>query len=272
MSSFTKDVVKDVYQKLRQGDIRWISSSLAFTTILSLIPFMALVLVTFKMIGGLDYLIPRIERFLLRYVKEAIGAQVSEWIHLVLEKVQTQTIGTTAVIVLFFTSWRLFSDMEKGIQRIWSNDVSRPVHHRFLIVWCSLLVFPSLLVVYVAIRSLEMIRPLARQYTIMFDGLAMFFFLYLIYQLFPADRVLKRVALMSATFSCVGITILQKSFTLIAQKAFYMNKFYGSLAAIPLILVWILAIWQIILIGTALGSAVQRQIIKNQELSQTQVQ
>lgn len=223
---------------------------------------MALVLVSFKMIGGIDYLIPRIERFLLRYVKEAIGAQVSEWIHLVLEKVQTQTIGSTAVIILFYTSWRLFSDMERGIQKIWSNDVSRPVHRRFLIVWCAIIIFPSLLAVYVAVRSLDMVRPIARQYTIAMDGLAMFIFLYLIYKIFPADRVLKRVAFFAATFSCVCITILQKSFTLIAKKAFYMNKFYGSLAAIPLILFWVLGIWQIILIGTALGSAIQKKISK----------
>lgn len=257
-----KVVAKDVFRKLREGDIRWISSSLAFTTILSLIPFMALCLVTFKMIGGIEYLIPRIERFMLRYVKEAMGAEVSQWIHLVLEKVQTETIGTTAVIILFYTSWRLFSDMEKGIQRIWSNDIKRPIHRRFLVIWCAILFFPSLLAVYVAIRSLDLVRPLARQYTTAVDGIALFVFLYLIYLIFPADKVLKRVALICATFSCVCILILQKSFTLIAQKAFYMNKFYGSLAAIPLILVWILGIWQIILIGTALGSSIQKRVLE----------
>jgi len=258
-----RQIFKDVFRKLREGDIRWIASSLAFTTILSLIPFMALVLVSFKMIGGIDYLIPRIERFLLRYVKEAMGNDVSQWIHLVLEKVQTQTIGTTAVIVLFYTSWRLFSDMEKGIQRIWSNDVSRPIYRRFLVVWFAIVIFPSMLAVYVAVRSLDMVRPIARDYTIAMDGAAMFVFLYFIYKLFPADRVLKRVAFAAATFSTICISILQKSFTLVAQKAFYMNKFYGSLAAIPLILVWILGIWQIVLIGTALGSALQKSILKD---------
>ena len=259
-----RQIFKDVFRKLREGDIRWIASSLAFTTILSLIPFMALVLVSFKMIGGIDYLIPRIERFLLRYVKEAMGNDVSQWIHLVLEKVQTQTIGTTAVIVLFYTSWRLFSDMEKGIQRIWSNDVSRPIYRRFLVVWFAIVIFPSMLAVYVAVRSLDMVRPIAREYTIAMDGAAMFVFLYFIYKLFPADRVLKRVAFSAATFSTISISILQKSFTLVAQKAFYMNKFYGSLAAIPLILVWILGIWQIVLIGTALGSALQKSILKEE--------
>lgn len=264
-----REIIKDIFKKLREGDIRWISSSLAFTTILSLIPFMALVLVSFKMIGGIDYLVPRIERFLLRYVKEAMGTEVSQWIHTVLEKVQAQTIGTTAIIILLYTSWRLFSDMERGIQRIWSHEVSRPIHRRFLVVWCAIVIFPCMLAMYVAVRSLDMMRPIARQYTVAMDGAAMFIFLYFIYKLFPADRVLKRVALIAATFSTVCILILQKSFTLIAQKAFYMNKFYGSLAAIPLILVWILGIWQIVLIGTALGSAVQRKIMKGNETNRT---
>jgi membrane protein len=264
-----REIIKDIFKKLREGDIRWISSSLAFTTILSLIPFLALVLVSFKMIGGIDYLVPRIERFLLRYVKEAMGAEVSQWIHTVLEKVQAQTIGTTAIIILLYTSWRLFSDMERGIQRIWSHEVSRPIHRRFLVVWCAIVIFPCMLAMYVAVRSLDMMRPIARQYTVAMDGAAMFIFLYFIYKLFPADRVLKRVALIAATFSTVCILILQKSFTLIAQKAFYMNKFYGSLAAIPLILVWILGIWQIVLIGTALGSAVQRKIMKGNETNRT---
>jgi membrane protein len=265
------DVIKDVFKKVREGDIRWISSSLAFTTVLSLIPFLALFLVTFKMIGGIDFLVPKIEGFLLSYVKEATGTQVSEWIHRVLEKVQAKTLGSTAIVILFFISWRLFSDMEKGIQRIWSTDVSRPVYRRFLIVWCALLIFPSLLAVYVAVRSWNIINSITRDYTTLMDGVALFVFLYLIYKLFPADTVLKRVAFLSATFSCVCISILQKSFTFIAKKAFYMNKFYGSLAAIPLILVWILVIWQIILIGTALGSSVQRRILKRQELKATEV-
>ena len=235
---------------------------MAFTTILNLIPFVALFLVTFKMIGGIDYLIPKVVGFVLSYVKEAMGLQVSEWIHVVLEKVQAKTIGTTAIVILLFTSWQLFSDMEKGIQRIWSNEVSRPVHRRFLIVWCAIVIFPSLLAFYVAVRSLDMVRPITKQYTATMDGLALFIFLFLIYKLFPADKVLKRVAFISAIFSCLGITILQKSFTFIAKKAFYINKFYGSLAAIPLILVWILILWQIILIGTALGSSLQKKLLK----------
>lgn len=256
------EIIKDIYKKVHEGDIRWISSSLAFTTILSLIPFLALFLVTFKMIGGIDYLIPKIEGFVLSYVKEAMGTQVSEWIHLVLAKIQARTIGSTAIVILIYTSWRLFSDMEKGIQRIWSTEVSRPVYRRFLIVWCAILIFPALLAFYVAVRSLDMIRPMAKQYTMAMDGLALFVILYLIYKLFPADKVLKRVAFISATFSCIGIIILQKSFTFIAKKAFYINKFYGSLAAIPLILIWILILWQIILIGTALGSSLQKKILK----------
>lgn len=255
-------ITKDVYYKIRQGEIRWISGSLAFTSVLSVIPFLALTLVTFKMIGGLDYLSPMIESLILSYFKEAVGSHATEWVKIVLGKIQAKTLGTTALIALMVTSWRLFNDMEKGIQKIWSSEVTRPMHKRFFVVWLSILLFPTFLAVYVGVRSLDLVRPLVKHYSSGIDGLALFIFLFLIYFIFPADKVLKRVAFFSSFFACTGIIILQKSFTWIAKQAFYMNKFYGGLAAIPLFLIWILSIWQIILIGTALGASIQKNLLK----------
>jgi membrane protein len=255
-------IVKDVFHKIRQGEIRWISGSLAFTSVLSVIPFLALTLVTFKMIGGLDYLSPKIESLILSYFKEAVGGQATEWVKIVLGKVQAKTFGSTALIALLITSWRLFNDMEQGIQKIWSSEIKRPLHKRFFVVWFSLLLFPTFLAVYVGFRSLELVKPLVKQYSSSVDGLALFIILFLIYYIFPADKVLKRVAFFSSLFSCLGIVILQRSFTWIAKEAFYINKFYGGLAAIPLFLIWILVIWQIILIGTALGASIQKNLLK----------
>lgn len=255
-------IVRDIFKKLRQGEIRWIAGSLAFTTVLSLIPFLALTLVTFKMIGGLDYLSPKIESFILSYFKEAVGSQASQWLKLVFSKIQAKTLGSTALIALMITSWRLFNDMEKGIQKIWSSAVTRPMYKRFFVVWFSLMLFPTFLAVYVGIRSLDLVRPLVKQYAASVDGFALFMVLYLIYYIFPADKVLKKVAVFSALFSSLGIITLQKSFTWIAKEAFYFNKFYGGIAAIPLFLIWILAIWQIVLIGTALGASIQKNLLK----------
>lgn len=255
-------IAKDIFHKLRQGEIRWIAGSLAFTSVLSVIPFLALTLVTFKMIGGLDYLSPMIESLILSYFKEAVGGQASEWVKIVLGKIQAKTLGTTAIIALMITSWRLFNDMEKGIQKIWSSEVTRPMYKRFFVVWFSLLLFPTLLAMYVGVRSLDLVRPLVKQFSSSVDGLALLTVLFLIYYIFPADKVLKRVAFFSSFFSCVGIIVLQKSFTWVAKQAFYMNKFYGGLAAIPLFLIWILSIWQIILMGTALGASIQKNLLK----------
>lgn len=259
----TKDIVIDIFQRIRSGELRWISGSLAFTSILSLVPFLALVLVTFKMVGGLDYLAPQIESLLLSYFKEAAGSQATVWVRAVIEKVQAKTIGSTAIIFLMMTSWRLFSDMEKGFQRIWRAESARPIYKRFFVVWFAILLFPLSLAFYVAIRSFDFIKPLAQSYNMSFDAVALIGFLFIIYKVFPASKVMNRVALISSLFSSTGVMILQKTFTFIAKKAFYMNKFYGSLAAIPLILIWTLTLWQILLLGTALGSSIQKKLLKD---------
>lgn len=93
-----KTISKDIFYKIKQGEIRWIAGSLAFTSILSVIPFLALTLVTFKMIGGLDYLSPKIESLILSYFKEAVGSQATEWVKIVLGKIQAKTLGTTALV------------------------------------------------------------------------------------------------------------------------------------------------------------------------------
>ncbi len=259
-------VVKDVIQKVRQGDIHLIAGSLAFTSVLSVIPFLALTLVTFKTIGGLDYLSPKIESLILSYFKEAVGGQATEWVKIVLGKIQAKTFGSTALFALMFTSWRLFSDMELGIQKIWTSSQKRPFYKKFLVVWFSILLFPTFLAVYVGFRSLALVKPLVKHYSSGSDGVALFLILFLIYLIFPAEKVLKRVAIFSAFFSTTGIIILQKSFTWLAKEAFYMNRFYGGLAAIPLFLIWILFIWQIVLIGTALGSSLQKNLNKTRFL------
>ncbi|MCK6598265.1 MAG: YihY/virulence factor BrkB family protein, partial [Bdellovibrionaceae bacterium] len=180
-----KTISKDIFYKIKQGEIRWIAGSLAFTSILSVIPFLALTLVTFKMIGGLDYLSPKIESLILSYFKEAVGSQATEWVKIVLGKIQAKTLGTTALVALMITSWRLFHDMERGIQKIWASETERPIHKRLFVVWLSLMLFPTFLAVYVGFRSLDLVRPLVKQYSSSVDALALFSILFLIYYIFP---------------------------------------------------------------------------------------
>ena len=50
-----------LYKQLKQGEIRMVAGALAFSTVLAMIPFLAVMLSVFQLIGGLEFLVPKIQ-------------------------------------------------------------------------------------------------------------------------------------------------------------------------------------------------------------------
>ena len=73
----------------------------------------------------------------------------------------------------------------------------------------------------------------------------------MIYKILPEVRVQTKKALIGALVSCLGLIALKKSFSWITKSFIGINKIYGSLATIPLFLLYVLIVWYIILIGAA---------------------
>lgn len=253
---------KDVSKQLFASDTRFIAASLAYSSLLSLIPFLALTLAIFQMIGGLEFLYPKVEFLFLQYFKDTAGADASIIIKKLFDRIQSKALGSSAAIVLVFTSWRLLHDIETGIQKVWSRRATRPLYKRIFLSWLLLLLFPIGLAVYVGFRSLDIMKPLFKTNAPTIDFLIALFALYLFYKIIPDSKVRNRAALAGAFVSAVGLAILKSSFTFLAKKAFYFDKIYGSLAAIPLLLFWILLLWHIVLFGVAVGSNVQKKMKK----------
>lgn len=252
----------DIYQQLLQGEIRLIAASLAYSSILSLIPFLALTLATFQMIGGLEFLYPKVQGLFLQYFKDTAGADASMIVNKIFLRIQSKALGSSAAIVLVFTSWRLLHDIEAGIQRMWSRNPTRPLYKRIFLSWLLLLLSPLVLAIYVGFRSLDVMRPLFKANAPTIDFFVAIFALYLIYKIIPDSKVRNRAALAGATLGALGIAALKSSFTFLAKKAFYVDKIYGGLAAIPLLLFWILLLWYIVLFGVAVASSVQKNMRK----------
>ena len=260
-----KRLIADIWWQLRRGEIRLVAGSLAYSTMLSLIPFLALTLAIFKYIGGLEVLYPKVQAFILQSFKETAGIEAATLIKKILERVQTKAFGTTAAFALIFTSWRLLSDIETGIQRMWRKRSKRPIFKRIFRTWLLLLFFPLGLSVYFGFRSMSLVKPFVKTYTSVLDLLVFFLMLLFLYKIIPENKVKNTAAAIGALSASIGILILKSSFTWITQKAFLMNKFYGSLAAIPLLLLWILMMWYIVLFGVAVTSGYQKGIRRNAE-------
>ncbi len=261
-------VLKNTGRQMQDGELQLVAASLSFSTIIGLVPFLAVVLATFKSIGGLEALYPKVEAFLLIYLREAAGSDVTKFIRIFIQNINAGKLGTTGAIFLFITSLKLLSDMDVGINRVWAQPRTRPFYKRLIYHWVLILMIPVVLAIYVGFITMEQfefvrrIFPVALSNTLVLVGT-----IFLIYKLVPDLPVRTKSAFISALWASVSIFATHKGFTYLTIKVFNYNKIYGSFAAIPILLLWLLAIWYVILAGVALCAGMHKQNPIQKDLS-----
>lgn len=253
-------VIKDTLQQMRDGELALVAASLSFSTAIALVPFLAIVLATFQSIGGLEVFYPKVEALLLRNMREAAGSDVTKFIRIFIKNINFGKLGTTGAVLLFLTSLRLLHDMEVGIHRVWNKKNSRPFYKRLIYQWGLILVIPVCLAIYVGFTSLEQLKFVHRIIPAFVTNSSILIgCLFLIYKLVPDLPVRNKAALVSSVVTSATLYGVHKSYALLALKFFAYNKIYGSFAALPLLLLWILTIWYVILGGVALCASLQKR-------------
>ncbi len=254
------EVLRDTAQQVKDGELRLVAASLSFSTALGLVPFIAVVLAIFQSVGGLEAFYPKVEGLLLQYMREAAGSDVSKFIRIFLRNISARKLGTTGVILLVITSIRLLHDMEVGINRVWNRKVSRSLFSRLVYQWAFILALPMLLAVYVAFNSLEQFLFVRRLIPASISNSAVLVgCLFLVYKLVPSVKVHTQAALISSAVASTALYAVHKGFALLTLKFFAYNTIYGSFAALPLLLLWILSLWYVILAGVALCAGLQKK-------------
>ncbi|KYG67428.1 hypothetical protein AZI86_01640 [Bdellovibrio bacteriovorus] len=246
---------------MRDGELQLVAASLAFSTAIALVPFIAVVLATFQSIGGLEILYPKVEAFLLRNLREAAGStDVTKFMRIFLKNISAGKMGSWGAILLFLTSLRLLHDMEVGIHRVWNLKNTRPFYKRLIYQWAIILGIPVFLAIYVGFSTLEQFKFVHRVIPASAsNSLVLVGSLFVIYKFVPDVYVRKSAAFISALIASVVVYGVHKVYAVLVVNFFNYNKIYGSFAAIPLLLLWILTMWYVILGGVALCASLQKR-------------
>ncbi|CAN5397030.1 hypothetical protein BH10BDE1_BH10BDE1_19630 [soil metagenome] len=247
------------YRRILQAEIPLIAGSLSFTTVLTLVPFLAVSLSVFHWLGGLEGLLKQIEPFILKNLVESSGVEFSRYLLNAIRRIHSGTLGVTGVVGLLLASTRLFIDMEKAIQRVWLLKKKRALWKRLIVYWGVMFVGPLVLAALLGVigsKDLGLIRVLSNELIAAFFALLGLFF---IYKWVPARPVEFRPAFASALLATVGLALAQEFYAGAMRGLFRFSKVYGSLAGIPLFLLWIFLLWWIILLGATLTAILQER-------------
>lgn len=251
--------IKKFWYNLAHEDFGMTAAALSFTTVLALVPFIAVTLAALNIFESLDALVPKVEVFLLQNLQGTAGTEGLALLRKVIQRIQDGKIGTLGAIFLVLTATRMMFELDRAVHRIWRIKNSRSFLNRLFIYWFVLLIFPFGLALWVSIFGTKTIAQSLAQILPFGSGfLIIFLLLLLIIKGIPSIRVNWLSALIGTGFSCLALYSLQKTFKIISVQVFSYGKIYGSLASIPASLIWILLIWVSILIGVSISASLQK--------------
>jgi membrane protein len=241
------------------------ASALTFTTLLSIVPLLAFAFAVLKGLGVQN----RIEPLLLEYMNvgsEAVVGRIIEYIN----NTQVGRLGTIGLGMLLFTVLALLSNIEESFNYIWGVLETRSILRRFA-DYFSVLAFGPLLIV-VAISLTATIQNMAFVADLRNSGVigaviglgfkavpyvAMWTAFTFLYLFMPNIRVHFSVAVIGGVCGGTIWQLVQLGYVHFQVGVGRYNAIYGTMAILPIFMVWLYLSWVIVLLGVELTATIQ---------------
>ncbi len=237
------------------------SAALTYFTMLSLVPLLVVVFAFFKTFGGETLITSTIKPILFEALSPGTGEQISGAIDELLKQSRPGTLGAVGFIFLILTSFSLMEQIEFTLNAIWSEKRKRPLFQRWTYYWVSLTIFPMLVGLSFSatayLGSLHEVQEISEKVVpngykllpVLIQGLAFF----LLYKFLPKTKVRFIPALAGALLASVIWEFVKKGYLLFTSSAINYNVIYGSLAVLPLFMIWLFISWFVILYGAEIA-------------------
>lgn len=241
------------------------SAALAFTTLLALVPLVAVVLAVAELIPYFDLLLGRLtgilrETLLPSGAAGTIAGGIGRF------STRAQQLTVVGLVLLAVTALLLMQTIERAFNHLWQVE-PRPFIARLglyafvVIVWPFLLGAVALASSFALSASLGLLDDLPWARSMLPHALSSLllgvFFAFLYYAV-PNTRVSGRAALLGGAFASISIAAMQRLFELYLATSGIFRSIYGAFAAIPIFLVWLYLSWAIVLFGGLLAARLNR--------------
>lgn len=233
------------------------ASGLAYASLLAIVPLMAVVISVFSAIRAFDNIEQRVRQFLVEQFVAARHAEVDQWIEHFTDG--ASRLGVLGFLLLIVTSILLLSAIETNFNQIWRVErhrtwLSRVTSYTSVLVLGSIFVGASLTLSARLQAVLVTHGPLDPGIVAWLNAWAVPFLLsslaFLVaYLVVPNASVSFRSALIGAVVGGILFELGKFVFARTTGASVNLSVLYGSLAALPIFLIWLYYTWVIVLIG-----------------------
>ena len=234
-------------QRFREERATQTAGSLAYTSLLSLVPLLTVALAIASAFPVFQQSIETLQNFLFENVlPEAPGLDA------LIEQIDSFTRNAgrlTAIGIIGFmvTAVMLMLTIDNALNRIFRVERRRSLLQNVFVYWAILTLAPVLIGVSLSMTTYALAASVGSVY------LLPFFFtclaLALLYGVMPARRVELKHALIGGMVAGVGFEVAKRLFALYLQQVPTYTLIYGAFATVPIFLVWLYVSWVVVLAG-----------------------
>lgn len=238
-----------------------LSSSLAFHTMLSLVPLLSVFLSIFSLFGSFQQIGTQLQNEALRFLTVGTADYFVKMLNDAIAN--SQTVGVSGLISLVVTSIMLMNTIDNAFQLAWQSRsaISRV---RRTLIYLGIIIFGPLAAAALAALSanpyfsFESLLPLP-----ILAGLHIFVLLFFINKFTPHRKVHSRSAALAAFVSTLAMGCSYQGFLWAIKNLWQYDHIYGSFASALLFLLWLYLVWLVVLIGSILGATLNLFLIRN---------
>ncbi len=253
---------------LAQGQLTLRAMGLVYTTLLSLVPLLALSFSVLKAFGVYNQIRPMLLGFLAPLGEQ--GAEITERIIQFIEKINVGVLGSVGLALLLYTAVSLVQKIEESFNFIWHVSRARGIGERFSRYLSALLVGPLLVFSAMGITataaSLGVVRDVMKVHAIGWLALQAGHLLpyvlvigafTFVYTFMPNTRVRLAPALIGGVVGGILWQSAGWAFALFAASSTRYAAIYSSFAILILFMLWLYLSWLILLFGAEISFYVQ---------------
>ncbi len=253
-----------IYSDLMGGMLTLRAMGLVYTTLLSIVPLLAVSLSVLKGFGVHDRLEP-----VLIQVLAPLGSQSVEIAARIIEFVENMKVGLLSALglgLLIFAAISLIHKIESAINHTWRLQPSRNMVKRFSDYLSVILVGPILVItafgitaslasneMIATINSLSYLSELIRVVGKLLPFLLVIVAFTIIYLLVPNTRVHPRSAFYGALVAGILWQSIGILFTSFVGGSGQYTAIYSGLAVLLVFMIWLYLSWLILLIGASIS-------------------
>jgi membrane protein len=245
---------------LEGESVRLRAMALTYLSLFAVVPALVVAFSVVQAFTGMERISARLNEFLFENLAVGARATIEPYLQRFVHNAHLTSAGLVGGALLVWSAVSLFSNVDRAVNDIWGVRRRRRLRAQAVIYWVGLTLGPLLLAGSVMVGHSTRTFLAGTGYRVLAtvaSALLTCAFFAVLYLIVPDTKVRIGAAVSGGLAAGVAWELAKWGYTFAVARFFSYHAIYGSVAAVPIFLLWLFVSWSILLFGARLAFVVQ---------------